>query len=219
MSDLFDSGAQPTVMLKPDDWTSDDWSTPPAYFAEINARFGPFDLDPCARPETAKAAKFFTKADDGLAQPWMGRVFCNPPYSCPRKWCEKAHAETATGRASIVVMLLPAAVDTNWFHDLVLPFADVEFIRGRLRFYGWKGTPIGSPKAGNVLGIYPKGASSSTAERRPYTPAVAGSTPASPIEIPQAVLAPPVAARACVECGAEVEAGLKYRCAECVRKR
>lgn len=44
---------------------------------------------------------------------------------------------------------------------------------------------------------------------------------AAPIPIPPAVLAPPavVAPRKCVDCGADVEPRLKYRCAECVRKR
>lgn len=147
----------PPVSDRPDWWSSDDWATPPAYFAELDRRFGPFDLDPCARPETAKCRRYYTKADDGLMKPWDAtRVFVNPPYSEPKKWCAKARDEVNAGRAGLVVMLLPAAVDTHWFHDLVLPFADVEFIRGRLRFHGWKGTPIGRPTAGNVLAIYPK---------------------------------------------------------------
>jgi hypothetical protein len=53
-------------------------------------------------------------------------------------------------------MLLPAAVDTGWFHDYVLPYADVVFVQGRLKFIGWMGTPIGSPKAGNILALYPQ---------------------------------------------------------------
>jgi hypothetical protein len=56
-----------------------------------------------------------------------------------------------------VIMLLPAAIDTGWFHELVLPHADIEFIKGRLRFLGWQGTPIGSPTAGNLLAFFPKG--------------------------------------------------------------
>jgi hypothetical protein len=51
-------------------------------------------------------------------------------------------------------MLLPASVDTGWFHDLVLPYAEVQFVRGRVRFIGWEGTPIGSPKAPSILAVY-----------------------------------------------------------------
>jgi phage N-6-adenine-methyltransferase len=144
------------VGAKPDWWTSDEWSTPQDYFDQVNQRLGPFDLDACCRPETAKAPLFFTKADNALTRDWYGCVWVNPPYSNPRDWCWKAATEVAVGNVSRVVMLLPAAVDTQWFHEFVLPYADVEFIRGRLRFIGWQGTPIGSPKSGNILAIYPK---------------------------------------------------------------
>jgi hypothetical protein len=53
-------------------------------------------------------------------------------------------------------MLLPCATDTGWFHDLVLPHADLTFLRGRIRFLGWQGTPIGSPKAGTLIALFPK---------------------------------------------------------------
>jgi site-specific DNA-methyltransferase (adenine-specific) len=75
-------------------------------------------------------------SDDGLATlflPWAGRrVFVNPPYGPGiRKWLERA------GEADLAVFLLPARVDTRWFHDLVLPHArEIRFIRGRLKFVG-----------------------------------------------------------------------------------
>ena len=43
-----------------------------------------------------------------------------------------------------------------------------------------------------------------------------------PIEIPSAVLAPPasvLAPRACIDCGAPVDVGLKYRCRKCLEKK
>lgn len=140
---------------KPTWWTGDEWSTPQDYFDQVAALHGPFDLDACCRPETAKALLYYTKKVDGLALDWFGRVWVNPPYSEPAKWCEKAANEVAIGRAVKVVMLLPAAVDTHWFHDFVVPYARVEFIRGRMRFIDWDGKPsTGSPKGGNVLAIY-----------------------------------------------------------------
>lgn len=140
---------------QPDWWTGDEWSTPESYFEIINAKYGPFDLDPCARVMTAKAPAFFTKEQNGLEQPWFGKVWVNPPYSQPSRWCAKAAAEQAVGNTELIVMLLPAAVDTNWFHEYVVPYAKVEFIRGRLRFCDWTGQPSkGSPMGGNVLAIY-----------------------------------------------------------------
>lgn len=142
-------------IIRPDWWDGDEWSTPPHFFAAVSKNHGPFDLDPCCRPETAKAPVYFTKDNNGLKQDWFGRVWINPPYSNPSPWCEKAATEVAAGRAELVVMLLPAAVDTHWFHNFVVPYADVEFIRGRMRFIDFDGKPSkGSPKGGNVLALY-----------------------------------------------------------------
>ena len=135
---------------RPESWTSDEWSTP----RDIVEAWGVFDLDPCARPETAKAPRWYTKVDNGLLLPWHGRVWLNPPYSRPRPWLEKAIQEVREGRATHVVALLPAATDTGWFHDCVLGRATLQFRRGRIKFIGWRGTPIGSPKSGSVFAIY-----------------------------------------------------------------
>ena len=63
------------------------------------------------------------------------RTFCNPPYGREiGKWVEKAYQE-AQKPNTLVVMLLPARVDTKWFHDYCLK-GKVEFIRGRLKFGG-----------------------------------------------------------------------------------
>lgn len=150
------TASEPVESDRPEWWSSDEWATPPHIVERISAEYGPFDLDACCRPETAKAPTFYTKADDGLRQPWDGVVWVNPPYSDPKPWCQKAVNETLNPNCFRVVMLLPAATDTGWFHDLVLPHADIRFIRGRIRFLGWKGTPIGMPKAGNILAVYPK---------------------------------------------------------------
>lgn len=135
-------------------WTSDHWATPPLIVQNLESEFGRFDLDPCCRAESAKAPAFFTPEEDGLSQPWRGRVFLNPPYSKPAPWLEKAIRETTEGRARLVVALLPASTDTRWFHELVKDRAEVRFLQGRIKFYGWMGTPIGSPKQGSMLAIY-----------------------------------------------------------------
>lgn len=139
---------------RPDWWTGDEWMTPPDFVAQLEAEFGAFDLDPCAREASAQAPLYYTKEDDGLAQPWHGRVFVNPPYSAPKPWIEKAIAENFHNSA-LTILLLPAATDVGWFHDLVLVHANVRFLRGRLRFLGWNGKPVGSPTAGSMIARIP----------------------------------------------------------------
>lgn len=108
-----------------------EWETPQDLFERLNAKYQ-FDLDVCATAENAKCERFYTREDDGLAQPWIGRCWCNPPYGREiAKWVKKA-VESKT----LVVMLLPARTDTRWFHEYCLPYGKIEFIKGRLRFGG-----------------------------------------------------------------------------------
>jgi site-specific DNA-methyltransferase (adenine-specific) len=117
-----------------------EWSTPPDLFARLNARYGPFDLDPCATPENATCPRYYTRDDNGLSQPWTGNVFCNPPYGrATAAWLRKARQEVESGNATIVVLLLPSRTGTRWWQEHVLGTgAEVEFLPGRLRFGGSK---------------------------------------------------------------------------------
>ena len=143
-----------TTSTKPEWWTTDHWSTPPEIVRGLEAEFGAFTLDPCCTAITAKAPTFYTPETDGLSKPWSGNVFLNPPYSKPGPWLRKAREETESGRARLVVALLPVSTDTRWFHDYVRDVAELRFVRGRIKFFGWMGTPIGSPKQPSMLAIY-----------------------------------------------------------------
>lgn len=114
-----------------------EWETPAALFDRLHAQYQ-FTLDVCATPENAKCKRFFTKEDNGLVQTWnpFDRVFCNPPYGRDiGHWVAKC---AYFGRTGLAVMLLPARTDTRWWHDYVVPFGRVEFLRGRLKFNGHK---------------------------------------------------------------------------------
>lgn len=113
---------------------SDNHATPAAFFAKIEAEFGPFDLDPCADEKNAKGYRFFTKEDDGLSLSWSGRVWMNPPYGRTIKlWMKKAFESVRFNQAEMVVCLVPARTDTEWWHNYAMR-GEVRFIRGRLKF-------------------------------------------------------------------------------------
>lgn len=67
-----------------------EWETPQDLFDRLNAVFS-FELDVCATPENAKCARFYTKEDDAIVQPWAKRNWMNPPYGKEiAAFCEKA---------------------------------------------------------------------------------------------------------------------------------
>lgn len=120
----------------------DDRGTCPEFVAGLEQRFGKqFTLDVAAAAHNAKAPRYFTREDDGLAHPWEGEfVWCNPPYSKLGDWLAKAWAEWPRTRG--LVMLLPAnRCEQSWWQEHVEPYRDrpnsplrVEFLPGRMRF-------------------------------------------------------------------------------------
>lgn len=119
---------------------SAEWATPQELFDRLELEFR-FNLDPCASHDNHKCKRYFTREDDGLAQPWYaGRVFMNPPYGREiGKWIDKAIIETSVDDGALfVVALVPARTDTKWWFKAVKAGAGVVFLRGRLKFGGSK---------------------------------------------------------------------------------
>lgn len=68
---------------------SDEVYTPPCLFERLGLTF---DIDVCAPAgglPWIPATRHFSIAENGLAQPWDGRVWCNPPYSNATPWIRK----------------------------------------------------------------------------------------------------------------------------------
>lgn len=111
---------------------ADEWETPAELFQELDREFQ-FTIDVAALPHNAKCREYLTPGTDGLKQLWRGVCWMNPPYGPPlRKWVKKAHESAAAG--AVVVCLLPARTNTHWWHEWVIPYAEVRFVRGRLKF-------------------------------------------------------------------------------------
>ena len=114
---------------------TDLWETPQALFDVLNAEFN-FELDVCATVDNAKCDRYFSVEQDGLAQPWCGMCWMNPPYGrVIGRWMKKAY-ESAQGGAT-VVCLVPARTDTAWWHEFVMK-GEIRFLKGRLKFGGAK---------------------------------------------------------------------------------
>lgn len=123
-----------------------EWYTPPWVFMALGIEF---DFDPChpaKRLEWVPAKKVYTKEDDGLAQPWEGNGWLNPPYGDEIvAWLAKMH-EHRNG-----VALVFARTDTDWFHDFAAQADGILFLRRRVRFVMPNGLQGGSPGCGSML--------------------------------------------------------------------
>lgn len=108
---------------------SDTWLTP-KYIIDA---LGEFDLDPCTPEfmpwETAKTR--FTKADDGLIQQWLGRVWLNPPYSREAGIWMKKLAEHNRGTA----LLLARTETKDWFQNVWPKAEAILFMDRRIHFH------------------------------------------------------------------------------------
>ena len=111
-----------------------EWPTPDSLFGPLNEEFG-FTLDVAANSENAKCKDYFTKENNGLNNSWSGTCWMNPPYGRELKlWMKKASQEQLNGVTT--VCLIPARTNTIWFHEIVLPNAEVRFVKGRPKFGG-----------------------------------------------------------------------------------
>lgn len=114
----------------------DNWSTPHWLFDELD-RIYHFDLDVCADTRNYKCQSYYSLADNGLKQCWFGKCWMNPPYGrAITQWLNKARFETSRpdGKCDMVMCLLPARTDTNWWHDLAKYGDGMFLLKGRLRF-------------------------------------------------------------------------------------
>ncbi|HSV98974.1 MAG TPA: DNA N-6-adenine-methyltransferase [Sedimentisphaerales bacterium] len=113
-----------------------EWNTPATIIEPVLRVLGTIDIDPCSNSNVnpnIPAKLQYTKQDDGLAQPWQGRVYMNPPYGRDiAAWVERLHDTYQAGQVSEAIALLPARTDTQWFRFLrSYPRC---FVTGRLRF-------------------------------------------------------------------------------------
>lgn len=115
------------------DWKVNDVSPSPKWLLGLfNGYFDPCPINPVF---------------DGLHISWKRFNYVNPPYSNKRPWIEKAIIEMKNGNTT--VMLLPHDSSAAWYHDLVVPNAEILSFRGRLQLDNGK-----HPRYGSMLAIF-----------------------------------------------------------------
>jgi phage N-6-adenine-methyltransferase len=117
-----------------------EWYTPAEVIEASRAVLGDIDLDPASCEQANKvvqAARFYTRDEDGLTQPWYGRIWMNPPYAQPlvQQFADKLAASVTAGDVPAAIVLVNNATDTEFFHTLAAVSSAFCFPKGRLRFW------------------------------------------------------------------------------------
>lgn len=109
------------MRVKADKANSDECYTPAEYLQLARDVLREIDCDPAsneAANRVVRASVFYTKADNGLVKPWVGRLWLNCPYSRPRPWAERLIAAYNSGAVSAAVAVFNANLASRWFHPL-----------------------------------------------------------------------------------------------------
>jgi len=80
---------------------------------------GGIDLDPASDGHTVPATRHYTRDDDGLARPWGGRVWLNPPFgNGVVRWFQTLVDAYQAGAVTEAVVLWKAATETKGWYVL-----------------------------------------------------------------------------------------------------
>jgi ParB family chromosome partitioning protein len=117
-----------------------EWYSPPDVVQAARDVLGAIDLDPasCDVANTVvQASTFYTIEQNGLEQPWRGRVYMNPPYRHPeiQQFSEKFAQHAQAGDIQGIV-LVNNATDTEWFRRLAAAADAFCWLLDRCRY--WK---------------------------------------------------------------------------------
>ncbi len=95
------------------------------------------DLDPCHDPTGLTLARTnydIRRGQSGLALPWFGKVWLNPPYSDPALWLKLAAWYFHTGQAETLAIVNVSSGSRYW-HRWVWPLATaICFLESRVNF-------------------------------------------------------------------------------------
>ena len=129
-----------------------EWYTPPDLIEAARDCMGGIDLDPASSEkaqEAVRAERFYTAEDDGLSQPWAGRVFLNPPYES--KLVGPFVGKLLSEPVKQAIILVNNATETKWGQALLERADAVCFPSGRIQFLDSEGSPKQSPLQGQMI--------------------------------------------------------------------
>lgn len=128
-----------------------EWYTPPHIIERARACLGGIDLDPASNAvaqQWIQAGEYYSadEAISGLARPWRGRVWLNPPFDDTPAWVSRWLRAPEMTAGLLLVNSAPGYV---WWERLWSE-CPVILLRERLRFVRPDGIP-GQAKKGQTI--------------------------------------------------------------------
>jgi ParB family chromosome partitioning protein len=123
-----------------------EWHSPTEMVEAARTVMGGIDLDPasCAQAnKIIKAEKFYSLREDGLSQPWFGRIWLNPPYGrFAPKFVKRFGELFSIGSIEQGILLLGTHhLTTEWIGVVFLHKPIICFPTKRLQFSDSKSRP------------------------------------------------------------------------------
>lgn len=139
-----------------------EWSTPSDFWKAIAREYGP-TIDVCARANNAKCLEFISPEEDALAEgtSWLSAkhrvAWCNPGFSNPRPWIEKAISEIVrfNSRDATVLVLGLVSPSAEWWRIAEQAALEILLIGGRrIQFDPAEGVTRSSNARENALFVF-----------------------------------------------------------------
>lgn len=135
------------------------WYTPEPYIKLVRQVLGEIDLDPASNSFAngwIRAKKFYSESNDGLAHPWNGRVFLNPPYgksegaSNQALWSQAMIQSYAHDEMTEGILLVNSTHGYKWYEELYNRYPSC-LVYERIRFLNAHGIAGGQAKRGQTF--------------------------------------------------------------------
>jgi phage N-6-adenine-methyltransferase len=150
---------------------NDLWRTPKEVFNYFNRRYD-FQCDVAASDDNHLCDLYYTEISNALYNAWSykvkpgGFIWCNPPYSKPLPWIEKAITESQeSGIGSVILLNCDMSVEwssllVNLECKIIHSIAsgskkDKTYRNGRIAFLNENNQPVGENNKAQVIFIIP----------------------------------------------------------------
>lgn len=133
-----------------------EWYTPAQFIEAAREAMGSIDTDPAScelANRTVKAETYYTTETNGLAHPWNGNVWLNPPYCQPliSEFAEAVTHRFSLGEIDQAIVLVNNATETAFFQRMMEQASAICFPKSRIRYVNHEGVLALTPLQGQAF--------------------------------------------------------------------